>query len=157
MKKILAFSVLVPLILSSCAEIRDPDFRRLENFEIKKFGLQETTVGFYATFFNPNSFTVNVKAFDLYLDSVYVGKFNQPQPVDVNRSAEFSIPLEGGISFKTAMDLNLPRLAGKEVLINANGSVKVGKAGLYIIKAVDYKGKHILDKNLFKSSGGTGN
>lgn len=142
------------IILTSCGNIQNPEFRRLDNFGIKNLSLQQTTIGFNATFYNPNSFTVNIKegTFDLYLDSVFVGKFNQPNPVDVNKVAEFSIPMEGGISFMRALDLKLPQKIGREVFVNATGSVKIGKAGVYITKDVNYAGKHILDRNLLKTS-----
>jgi LEA14-like dessication related protein len=148
------WSSVMSVLMISCGNIQDPEFRRLEKFGVKKLSLQQTTIGFNATFYNPNSFTVNIKegTFDLYLDSVFLGKFNQPLPVDVNKAAEFSIPLEGSISFMRALDVNLPQKLGREVMITANGSVKIGKAGVFIVKNVNYSGKHILDRNLVRAS-----
>lgn len=142
----------------SCGKIIDPEFRRLENFGIKKIGLEETTVGFNAVYNNPNNFGVTVKEanFDIYVDTVYLGKFTQPSTVDVNKKAEFAIPLEGRIGFQQAMKFNLPKLIGKEVNVRAEGSVKVGKAGIYITKAVKYQGRQRISPDLIKNPAGAG-
>jgi LEA14-like dessication related protein len=99
------------------------------------------------TYFNPNDFGVTVKeaAADVYLDSVYLGKFVQDSTIGVDKNADFSIPLSGAISLKTVLSLNLQELAQREVLLRANGNVKVGKAGIFISKPFTYQGKHRLE------------
>jgi LEA14-like dessication related protein len=131
-------------------KIVEPQFRRLENFKIEKLGLQESTVGLNITYYNPNNFGVTVKEgiADLYLDSVYIGKFLQSQYVAVNKKAEFSLPLTGSVSMKTALQLNLMDISNREVFIKALGSIKVGKAGIYINRKIDYQGRHKLDIKL---------
>ena len=145
-------------LLFSCGKVEEPQFRRLSHFGIRKFGLQESTIGFYAVYFNPNNFGVSVKeaALDVYIDSVYLGKFTQPQAVDVANKAEFSIPLEATITLRNAMNLGLENKMGKEVQVRADGSVRVGKAGVYVTKNIDYKGRHLLDLNLIKNPAGAG-
>jgi LEA14-like dessication related protein len=110
--------------------MEEPQFKRLENFNIKNVGLKETVIGFNATLYNPNGFGVTVKesAVDVYVDSVFVGNFIQTQNISVNSASDFSIPLEGKIPLGRALNMNLPGLIGKEVLVRADGSVKVGKA-----------------------------
>lgn len=151
-------SLLVGVLASSCGKVEEPEFRRLNNFGIRKLGLQESTVGFNAVYYNPNNFGVTVKeaALDVYLDSTYLGKFTQPQPVEVDNKAEFSIPLETTISFQKAMNMGLENKLGKEVLVRADGSVRIGKAGVFITKDIDYKGRHVLDLNLIKNPAGAG-
>jgi LEA14-like dessication related protein len=145
------FSVLI-ILLSACGKIQEPQFKKLENFKVKKLGLQETTIGFNATYHNPNGFGVAVKEtmLDVYLDSVYLGKFNQPLEVAVQRNADFSIPLEGKLSLMDAINANVTSLIGKEVLVKANGTIKVGKAGAFITKDINYQGRHLLDNNLLR-------
>jgi len=147
------FLFLIVVFLVSCGKVQDPEFRKLTNFGVRKMGLQSATVGFDAVFYNPNNFGVSVKeaAFDIYLDSLYLGKFTQPNLVSVDTKSDFAIPLETTVSFQTAMNLGLEKYLGKEVLIKANGSVKVGKAGVFITKSFNYQGKHVLDLNLLKN------
>lgn len=158
MQRLLYVCLIIGLLASSCGKVEEPEFRRLNNFGIRKFGLQESTVGFNAVYFNPNNFGVSVKetALDVYIDSTYIGKFIQPQTVDVANKAEFSIPLEATITLQNAMNLGLERKLGKEVLVRADGSVRIGKAGVYITKNIDYKGRHVLDINLIKNPAGAG-
>jgi LEA14-like dessication related protein len=152
MRKTYLVILSVAILLISCGKIEDPQFKKIENFKIKKLGLQETTIGFNATYHNPNGFGVAVKEalLDVYLDSVYLGKFNQPQEVAVQRNADFSIPLEGRISLMDALNANVTSLIGKEVLVKANGTIKIGKAGAFITKAINYQGRHLLDNNVLR-------
>lgn len=158
MARQILMGLILGTLLSSCGKVEEPEFRRLSNFGIRKFGLQESTIGFNAIYYNPNNFGVSVKeaALDVYIDSVYLGKFIQPQVVDVANKAEFSIPLEATITLRNAMNLGLENKMGKEVQVRADGSVRVGKAGVYVTKDIDYKGRHLLDLNLIKNPAGAG-
>jgi len=138
--------------------MEEPQFKRLENFNVKSLGLKETVVGFHATLHNPNRFDVTVKesAVDVYIDSIYIGNFKQTEQVSVNNEADFSIPLEGTIPMSRAINMNLPGLIGKEVLVRADGSVKVGKAGVYITRKFNYEGRQRLTPDLLKNPVETG-
>ena len=145
--------VFILFLLVSCGKVQQPEFRRVENFGVKNVSLQSATIGFQMTYFNPNKFGVAVKEadIDLYVDSIYLGKFVQPQVVDVSSTAEFSIPMEGTVSWKEVIKSNLHKQAGKEVLVRANGSVKVGKGGVFVNKDIKYAGRHTLDLDLLKN------
>lgn len=148
-KKIPSFFLCLALgLLMGCKEIRDPEFRRIEDFSLKNFGLLQANIGFRVTYFNPNNFGVNVKEAeaDVYVDSVYLGKFKQDSLVNVLKDAEFSIPLSGTISYQTAMNLDLQNLSNRNILLRADGSVKVGKAGIFVTRPIKYEGVHRLDE-----------
>ncbi len=151
-------ALLFCIFSTSCGKIEDPQFKRIEKFGIKNLGISKTTIGFSIVYFNPNSFGVTVKeaSIDVYADSVYLGKFSQPIETAVDKKSEFAIPLEGVISFEKALQFDLPSLIGKEVTIRAEGSVRVGKAGVFINKEVRYAGKHRLDAGLLKNPAGAG-
>lgn len=153
MKNIIApFFLVVCAVFLSCEKVEEPQFKKLEGFGVKKLSLKETVIGFKATYFNPNSFGVAVKeaAFDVYIDSIFLGKFTQPQEIVVQKNAFFSIPMEGKISLEKALQFNIPNLIGKEVSVRADGIVRLGKAGVFITKNVDYRGRHKLDTDLVK-------
>lgn len=145
-KRLLPFLFLV--LITGCTRIKEPQFRRVENFHLKNFGLQQATIAFNVVYFNPNNFGVTVKeaAANVYLDSVYWGKFVQDSTIGVKRNSEFSIPLSGAVSLQKVLDLNLQELSQRDILIRANGNVKVGKAGIFITKPFTYQGKHRLDE-----------
>ncbi|GAC1421383.1 MAG: hypothetical protein NVS9B7_19910 [Flavisolibacter sp.] len=118
---------------------------------MKKIGIQESLVGFNVTYYNPNHFGVKAKegVAEIYIDSAYIGRFNQDSLVTVKGSSEFSIPLTGSISLETAMKLNLQDIAQKDIGVQAKGSIRVGKAGFYVTKPIVYSGKLRLDQIKF--------
>ncbi len=149
MKWILSLASLA-VILMGCAKIKDPEFRRLESFGIKSFGIQKIDLGFKVTFFNPNNYGVSVKeaGADFYIDSVYIGKFVQDTLIVVSKNAEFSVPFSGTVPIVTALKLKLNDLASRELLLQAKGSVKVGRAGVFISRPFNYSGKHKINLSL---------
>lgn len=132
--------------LTSCTNVKEPEFRRIEKFRLRNFGITEGTIGFDVTYYNPNNFGVAVKeaAADVYLDSVYLGQFRQDSTISVGKNAEFSVPLSGKISLATAMKMDLKNLDTREIQLRADGSVKVGKAGIFVNKPIKYSGRHKL-------------
>jgi len=139
------------LLITGCTKIKEPQFRSVGNFHLKNFGLQQAVIAFNVTYFNPNGFGVTVKeaGADVYLDSVYLGKFQQDSTVGVTKNAEFSIPLSGAVSLQTVLGLDFRDLSRRQVLVKANGSVKVGKAGIFITEPFNYQGKHKLEEISF--------
>ncbi len=138
-------------LLAGCAKIQEPEFRRVDNFRLKGIGLSGATVGFTITYFNPNNFTMTVKETEaqVALDGVDLGKFAQDTTVEVGAKAEFSIPISGTVPFNKATQLNIQNLSSREVQVNAVGSTKVGKAGIFITKPFTYSGKHRIDEVRF--------
>ena len=156
--KNVVYLLLVALVLSSCGKIEEPQFKRIDGFGLRKLGIRESVIGFNLVFQNPNNFGLTVKEADInvYVDSVLLGKFTQPAETMVGKNAEFSIPLEGAIGIDKALQLNLPSLLGKEVLVKGEGNVRVGKGGVFINKAVSYSGRHRIDANLIKNPASAG-
>jgi LEA14-like dessication related protein len=144
-----ALPVLI-LLLTSCGKFQDPEFRKLDSFKVKKADLEKTDIGFIVTCFNPNRYGVAVKEAEaeVYVDSVYIGKFVQDKEIDVDRKAEFSIPLTGSIPLMKLLKLNLKDYANREVLVKADGTVKIGKAGVFMSRPFTYRGKHQVDIHL---------
>lgn len=142
--------VLVVLFLTSCARVQEPTFRRLSDFKVKSLGLQEARIGINVVYYNPNNFGVNIKegAVNIYFDTSFIGRFTQPNDVDVAKNAEFGIPLEGSIPLAKALKLKASDFLNKEVQVRAEGAVRVGKGGIFVSKDIKYQGKHRLDLNL---------
>ena len=145
------YPIVFLILILGCAKVQDPEFRRVEKFSIKNIGIQQTTIGFSVTYYNPNNFGVTVKQTeaDIYMDSVYLGKFVQDSIVGVNKNAEFSIPLSGSISLQTALQMDLQNIGERDILLKADGTVKVGKAGIFVNKPIHYEGRHRLEEIRF--------
>jgi LEA14-like dessication related protein len=144
--------LLSSFLLTSCAKIIEPEFRRVENFAVKNANLSDVSVAFAVLFYNPNKFGVKVKdaVLDVYIDSVYVGKFTQPAETVVNGLADFSIPVEGKVSLSQAFKLDVTNLVGREVFIRANGNIKIGKGGVYMNRPILYEGRQTINADLLK-------
>jgi LEA14-like dessication related protein len=152
---LLAFLVL----LGSCGKMKEPEFRRLEGFQLKNVGLSEATIRFQATYYNPNNFGVTVKetALDVRINDQPLGRFTQTNDIQVDKAAEFSIPLEARIGIADAIKMDIPRLIGKEVMVQATGTVRVGKGGVYVTRQINYSGKQLVDPGrLIKNPAGAG-
>lgn len=139
--------VFILVFAMGCARLKEPEFRRIDDFGLKKLELEKATIGFSVTYFNPNNSGVNVKeaVADIYLDTVYMGKFVQDRNVDVGKNSEFSIPFSGTIPLQKVLKLGLSDIAARSVQLRAEGSVKVGKAGIYVTRPIQYSGQHKLD------------
>lgn len=137
--------------LMACNNIKEPEFRKVDKFGLRNLSLQEATVGFEVTYHNPNNFGVTVKEAeaDVYIDSTYLGKFIQDKTIDVSKTADFSIPFSGTIPLKTVVGMDLESMAQKEVFLKAEGSAKIGKAGIYMTKPINYSGRHRLSEIQF--------
>lgn len=142
------FKTLLPFLIlalfTGCTKIKEPRFSRIDNFHLKNLGLQQAVIAFSVTCYNPNNFGVTVKeaAADVYIDSVYFGKFLQDSTIGVVKNSGFSIPLSGSVSLQTVLNFNMQKLAKREVVVRANGNVKIGKVGIFITKPFNYQGKH---------------
>ena len=135
-------------ILAGCARIKDPEFRSIDHFAMKGFDLSKAGVGFRVTYYNPNNFGVTVKqaVADIYIDTVYLGRFSQDSAIEVGRMAVFSIPLSGSVPFRKLLELDPKSLGQRDIYLKADGSVKVGKAGIFVTRPVHYEGRHRLDE-----------
>jgi LEA14-like dessication related protein len=150
--RLLLSFLLTCILFFSCAKIIEPEFRRVEKLAVKNADLRDVTISFGVVFFNPNQFGVKVKEADLdvYIDSVYVGKFIQPTETVVNEKAEFSIPVEGKVPLQQAFKLDITNLIGREVFIRANGNIKIGKGGVYVNRPILYEGRQTINADLLK-------
>jgi LEA14-like dessication related protein len=140
--------VLFLVLLSSCSDVKEPEFKALEKFQLNNVNLQEATIGFQVRYFNPNNFGLSVKetVADVYLDSVYLGQFLQEGPVQVEKNADFAIPLRGRVGLQKVVGLDLKSLASRTVLVRATGSTRVGRAGIFVKREISYEGRHRLEE-----------
>lgn len=124
-------------------------YRDVRNIKVQNLGLASSRVSMDLVYFNPNSFSVNLKNVncDLYIDSNYLGKFVLDTMMHIAKAAEFSLPASMEVNMKGLFKNSLNILFNNEVTITAKGSTKVGKGGLYVTVPFNYQGKQKI--NLF--------
>jgi LEA14-like dessication related protein len=145
------FAITVLLLVTGCVKIEEPQFRGIRDFNVDKFGISEVVVGLGMAYYNPNDFTVSVKetVVKVYMDSIYLGDFKQDTLIAVNKNAEFVIPLSGTVPLAALLKMKLKDIHKHDVLLQANGLTRIGKAGVFIEKEVGYRGRHRLDQVRF--------
>ena len=138
--------LLLLMMLQACAKTKEPEFRSVENFRIISLDFTELNIGLDVTWYNPNNFSLTVKEAeaDVYVDSLFLGKFIQKETIEVGKNVEFSIPFSGKLPIAKALQLDFKNIGEREILLTANGTVKVGKAGIFVNKTFKYSGKHRL-------------
>src|ERR1041384_779613 len=98
MKKIscivLVFLIAV-FLLTSCGNLKEPDFRNIDNVSLGQIGGKQTTLRLDVHYFNPNKTRIVLKKAEggRWLDGVYSGKFDVDSLVHIPGNAEFRIPV----------------------------------------------------------------
>ena len=144
MNRVLPFWMLmlvsVMLILPSCREFKDLEYRDFKNLKIHNLGFSAAKLKVDLIYYNPNNFglELNRTDLDLYIDSSFLGHSAQNIQVAIPKRDIFTIPLEIDLDMKNLLKNGLTAYMNKEVLVRAVGKIKVGKAGIYKNLNVDY-------------------
>ena len=121
------------IFFSSCGtgNVREPEYRDIREVRMIELGILQSTAGVDLVYYNPNNFGVQLEDVrgDLYIDSIYFGRFGIEEMVRVNKNAEFIIPAIVKLDmigiFKNQRDL----LKKKEALVRIDGLARISKAG----------------------------
>ena len=149
MKK-LFFVVLTASLLFSCAKMKDPVFKGIENVKMNGLGFQASSVTLDIRYLNPNNFKGRLKQAegDAWIDSVYLGHFIVDTLVEIPANSEFLVPVKLAVDMKKMLKHSLTSFRQDEVLLKITGSAKAGKSGFYRNFSLNYIGKQNL-KELF--------
>jgi LEA14-like dessication related protein len=134
---------LLCLLAASCTKPKDFEYRDVRGFKLNTFGFKQSSVSFELVYYNPNSFGVDLKKIesDVYIDSLYLGKFQLDTLMHINRMSEFVLPATIQIDMANMLKNSARMLLKKEVLIQAKGTVKAGKSGVFKSFPFQYEGR----------------
>jgi len=120
--------------LSSCGtgNVKEPQYREIKEVRLIEAGILQSTAGVDMVFFNPNNFGVQLEEVrgDLYIDSVFFGRFGMEEKVRVNKNAEFLIPALVKLDMIGLLKNQRGLLKKKEVMVRIDGLARISKAGL---------------------------
>ena len=127
--------------INACTKPQDLKFIDIQNIRMINLGLTESTVGLDVRFYNPNRQQVRLKdaSAKVYANSTYLGDTHMDSSVSVPRRDTFSIPLTMKIPTLTAIGKLMQSLSDSTVDIKVEGSVKMGKAGVFISYPLHYE------------------
>ena len=144
--KIWPTSILLIVLLSSCASPKTFEYREIRNIKLDQFGFDKTSLAMELVYFNPNNFGLDLKKVDadVYVDNHYLGKMNLDTTMHIPKKADFILPSKIALDLKEFYKNALNLAISNEVLVTVKGTTRVGKAGLYKTVPFTYEGRHKL-------------
>jgi LEA14-like dessication related protein len=133
--------VLILAIFASCAKPKDLEFVDIQNIKMVKWGLSESLVGLDVRFYNPNKQQVKLKdaIAKVYVNSAFLGDTNMDTTISVPRSDTFAVPLVLKVQTATALAKLMETAKDSAVTVRVDGSVKMGKAGVFLTYPIKYE------------------
>jgi LEA14-like dessication related protein len=130
------------LLCNSCSTPKAIEYRSFQNLVIEKMGFASSAVRMDIVYYNPNNFALQLKRADLdiYLDNNLAGHATQEYQITIPKLAEFSIPVQVDVDMKNILRNAFTSILNKEVLVKVTGTVKVGKANIFLTIPVNYEG-----------------
>lgn len=128
-------------LLLSCGPPKALEYRDFKNFTIEKLGFSTSAVKMDLVYFNPNNYGLQLKRTDLdiYINDVLMGHTSQDYQITIPRKEEFSIPIKVDVDMQNLLKNSLNVMMEKQVMVKLTGSVKVGKANVFISFPVNYQ------------------
>ena len=132
-KSISIFLAGLIILLSSCgtSNVKEPEYREIREVRLIEGGLLQSTAGIDMVYYNPNNFGVQVAEArgDVFIDSVFLGRFGLAETVQVNKNSEFVIPAVLKLDMIGLLKNHRDLLKKKEALIRIEGIARIKKAG----------------------------
>ena len=138
------------LFILSCGQLKEPDFKGIENVHLNKLGLKESTLFLDLHYFNPNRFSLKLKKAegDAWMEDNYLGHFTVDTLIYIPANGDFWLPVNLQVDMSKILKASLITLLTKEMMIKVEGKARVGKGFLYINYPISYEGKQKLDEML---------
>jgi LEA14-like dessication related protein len=139
--RIILTGVLIAAIIASCTKPKDLEFVDIQNIRMVKWGLSESLVGLDVRFYNPNKRQVKLKdaVAKVYVNSAFLGDTNMDTTIVVPRSDTFAVPLILKVQTATALAKIMETAKDSAVTVRVDGSVKMGKAGVFLTYPIKYE------------------
>jgi LEA14-like dessication related protein len=134
--------ILLCSLLFSCSTPKALEYREFKNLTIQKLGFATSTVTMDIMYYNPNNYGLQVKRADLdiYLNNIYAGHATQEYQITIPKLAEFNLPVQVDVDMKNILKNTYVSLLNSQVMLKVTGTVKVGKANIFISFPVNYEG-----------------
>ncbi len=113
----------------SCSSYKEPEFKKVENFKLKKLNRDLVSLSADLIYFNANPIGVNLSSVDIdvSVDGISIGKVNQLKEIEITGNNDFTIPV--------AIQFPLNEIVKKEGLLKSALSVLLEEKA-----TVHYKG-----------------
>jgi LEA14-like dessication related protein len=143
--------ILLSVLVWSCTKPKDLEFVDVSNVRMLSMGFKESLVGVDVRFYNPNNQRVKLKDVTVKIsaNTTYLGNTSMDSTVEVPKKDTFSVPLVLKVNTLTTISRLIQTLSDSTVAITVDGSVKMGKAGIFVNYPIHYQRQQSLkDLNL---------
>ena len=142
--------ILLVLLLSSCGQIKEPEFKSIENVQVSKMGLRESILTLELLYFNPNKTGLKLKSAegDAWIENNFLGHFTMDTLIHIPGNGDFRLPVKLQVDMSKILTTSLLTLLAKETMIKVDGKARVGKGFIYINYPIHYEGKQKLGEML---------
>lgn len=137
----LLVAVMVVATIASCAKPKDLEFVDIQNIKMVKWGMSESVVGLDVRFYNPNKNRVQLKdaVAKVYVNSSFLGETNMDTTIAVPKNDTFAVPLFLKVQTATALARMMESSKDSAVTVRVEGTVKMGKAGVFLTYPIKYE------------------
>lgn len=141
-------AALLLLALSSCTRPKAPDYLGFDKIEIRPRSLQEIDLNTSIRFYNPNKYSLRLKSAegDVFLNGKFVSRSTLDTMIVIPAADTFAVPVSIRMNGKEVINSALPALATGEILLKLDGTVRVGRNGIYRSFPFTYEGKQKIDR-----------
>ena len=150
MKSIISTFIIASVFLASCGtgSIKNPEYRDIQSIRIRNIGVLQSTAEVDLVYYNPNSFGVQLTEGrgDVYIDNIYLGRFELDRDVKVGKRSEFVVPALIKLDMIGAIKNHRDIYKKKEALVRIEGSARVKKAGMGMSVPIRYEGMQNIEK-----------
>lgn len=136
-------SLLLSILQLACSTPKPLEYRNYKNFSIEKLGFSSSAIKLDLVYFNPNNYGIELKTtdVDIFINDSYLGHSAQDYQISIPKKEEFSIPLKMDVDMRNILKNGLNTFIRNEVTVKITGSIKVGKANVFMIFPILYEGK----------------
>lgn len=134
---------IVSFLALACSAPKELEYRDVRKMELKQLGFNQSTLNFELVYFNPNKFGLDLKKVDsdVYVDNIYLGKFQLDTLMHIPKNSEFILPSSINIDMRNLLKNAAQLVFKKEVLIKATGTIRIGKSGFFKTVPFTYEGR----------------
>lgn len=129
-----------------CGSLKAPEFRGVENWQIRKLGFGQTTLYCQLHYFNPNPTRLKLKTTEgeAWIEGRRLGHFSIDSLVNIPAKGEFWLPVTLNVDMKKIWGNSIRAVIADSVQIRLEGKARLGKGPVYINYPLVYQGTQSL-------------
>lgn len=144
---LIAFCAVILFQTPACKQPEIPTYQALENFRLEKVGMRESVVSADLKYYNPNRYDLQFKRanLSLWVNNKAVGNTVLDTLIRIPKLDTFYIPVQMKVDLRQLLGNALTLLTNNEMDIKVNGTIRMGRSGVFMNLPVDYQGKQKIE------------